>query len=127
MRTTLQMLAASVLYLRGAQSQNTQLVGRFRLKETDSQVCESAWAEMRENGNRLQLRLGDFNVYVFGLEANLAKLGYLSENPDWLYNESTKSAIGRFQSDVGLEPTGIADMTTQRALRRRAKVGASGC
>lgn len=106
---------------------STGLVGRFRLRKSDPQICANAAAEVRQNPDTSERRVGDFDFYVLEVESGLAKLGYLSETPDWLYTETTATALKRFQTDVGLSPTGIADYTTRAKLRRRATVGPSWC
>lgn len=120
-------LLDSITHLSSREGNGTQLVGQFRLKKVEPEVCKTAEAEVWEDNKRRQRKLGDFDYYVFDLKANLAKLSYLSETPDWLFTENTKAAIQRFQLDVGMTPTGVADIDTQEKLKRRAKIGPSRC
>lgn len=49
----------------------------------------------------------------------LNALGYGEIREDTYFDEATKAALKSFQSEEGLEPTGIIDATTARALSQR--------
>lgn len=57
---------------------------------------------------------------VLMLQNRLVELGYLSYAeglaPDGLYDEATAAAVARFQTQLQLEPTGIADDALQQLL-----------
>lgn len=67
---------------------------------------------------------------VSSLQSKLASLGYYSGNISGRYREGTRAAIRNFQSDFGLEVTGIADIETQQLLftsiYRPLQYGSSG-
>ena len=67
------------------------------------------------------LRLGDYDTadgvaYVVFLQNRLAELGYLDDQPDGSYTETTQNAVREFQSRNSLQATGIADPETQAKL-----------
>ncbi len=45
-----------------------------------------------------------------------AEIGYLSCTPDGDYGNKTKEAVAKYQTDMGLESTGIADPETQKLI-----------
>ena len=63
-----------------------------------------------------RLSKGDENNDVMRLQVRLYELGYLTDKRDGVYGSKTATAIGMFQQNAGLEPTGIADNETQVLL-----------
>ena len=68
---------------------------------------------------------GTYSWAVVRIQEKLLELGYLSKNAktategnvaDGVYGEGTEKAVAAFQEDHGLEPTGIADVQTQKLL-----------
>ncbi|MBE7029343.1 MAG: PDZ domain-containing protein [Ruminococcaceae bacterium] len=59
---------------------------------------------------------GDTNEEVEKIETMLYNLNYLSVTPDTVYDENTMSAVIKFQSESGLYPYGVCDLTTQTYL-----------
>lgn len=63
------------------------------------------------------LDVGDRNSDVLRLKRRLYEMGYFAKpNDNSNYTESTADVIERFQKDVGLPVTGVADPLTQAAL-----------
>lgn len=62
------------------------------------------------------LKYGDEGEAVAQLQSRLTQLYYYTGNISGRYREGTQTAIKSFQSDFGLEATGIADPETQTAL-----------
>ena len=63
------------------------------------------------------LKDGDRTDDVLALKRRLYEMGYYTKpNENKNYTESTAAVIKRFQKDVGLEATGIADPLTQAVL-----------
>ena len=63
------------------------------------------------------LDVGDRNSAVLRLKKRLYEMGYFAKpNENSNYTESTADVIERFQRDVGLPATGVADALTQAAL-----------
>lgn len=63
------------------------------------------------------LKEGDRTDDVLALKRRLYEMGYYTKkNENKNYTESTAAVIKRFQKDVGLEATGIADPLTQAVL-----------
>lgn len=63
-------------------------------------------------GERL-LEQGDCGDDVLAIEQRLCAMGYPIENPDEFYDMRTEVAVTAFQSNNGLFPYGVADITTQ--------------
>ncbi len=69
-----------------------------------------------------------FNDDVLDMQKNLAALGYdleagkqfVNNGVDGIYGDVTKAAVTQFQTDYGLEPTGIASAETLAAMEQRA-------
>lgn len=59
---------------------------------------------------------GDTHEDVEKIETMLYDLDYLTVKPDNKYDDTTKSAVAKFQQDAGLFPYGVCDMTTQSYL-----------
>ena len=59
---------------------------------------------------------GDYAWVAYLVQARLIQLDYLGGEPDGIYGEGTAKAVSKFQKDNGLEPTGEADIETQRLL-----------
>lgn len=70
------------------------------------------------------LRRGDSGETVRILQRRLKTLGWYSGQAPGFYDPMTATAVKRFQQAAGLEITGIADETTQRALFRESAPGA---
>ena len=58
------------------------------------------------------LTRGDKSDAVLDMQNRLYMLGYLLEDRDGNYGSKTQTAVKRFQTDAGLEVTGIADSAT---------------
>ena len=70
-------------------------------------------------------QMGDYSWSVVEIQSRLMELGYLDESAksavkgtaaDGVYGQGTADAVAAFQTNAGLEATGIADVATQRAL-----------
>lgn len=92
-------------------------------------VAEEAGAEPSVMPAR-DLQSGDEGDDVLFLQTRLDNLRYFSGNLDGVYGEETREAVMAFQQDMGLEPTGIADVRTQVVLSaaryRRLRYGSTG-
>jgi hypothetical protein len=62
------------------------------------------------------LQKGDSGDGVLAIQQKLVELGYLSGTPDGNFGKKTVEAIKKYQGDMGLEATGIADDATQRLI-----------
>lgn len=56
---------------------------------------------------------------VVRLQAMLIEMGYLEGNADGSFGAKTQKAVAKYQKDMGLESTGIADEETQKLLLTR--------
>ena len=66
-------------------------------------------------GNTLQKGISGSDVLE--IQKVLSSLGYLSsDNVNGIYDDMTELAVLAFQMDNSLEPTGIADLDTQKAI-----------
>ena len=75
---------------------------------TDNRIAVSQYAT---------LQLGDDNADVKALQQKLMELGYMDDdNPDTVYNESTRNAVILFQRATNSPLTGIATAELQEAL-----------
>ena len=76
--------------------------------------CSAAYAD--ENTYET-LKVGSYGTPVKDLQQRLADLNYLERSGvDGSYGNGTAKAVSSFQAAAGLEETGIADETTQKAL-----------
>ena len=62
------------------------------------------------------LQKGDSGDSVLSMQQMLVELGYLSGVPDGNFGKKTVEAIKKYQKDMGVEVTGIADEATQRLI-----------
>lgn len=62
------------------------------------------------------LQKGDSGDGVLAVQQKLVELGYLSGTPDGNFGKKTVEAISKYQTDMGIEATGIADEATQRLI-----------
>jgi len=62
------------------------------------------------------LTRGDKSDAVLDMQNRLYQLGYLMEDRDGNYGSKTQTAVKKFQTDAGLEVTGIADSKTLEKL-----------
>lgn len=62
------------------------------------------------------LQKGDKSDDVKNMQLMLVQLGYLSGTPDGDFGNKTKDAVSKYQGDMGLEATGIADEATLRLI-----------
>jgi hypothetical protein len=62
------------------------------------------------------LTRGDKSDAVLDMQNRLYQLGYLLDDRDGSYGSKTQTAVKRFQTDAGLEVTGIADSATLELL-----------
>jgi peptidoglycan hydrolase-like protein with peptidoglycan-binding domain len=53
---------------------------------------------------------------VYSLQMKLIELGYMSGSADGVYGGATETAVKTFQSENGLEATGVADSVTQEKI-----------
>lgn len=60
-----------------------------------------------------RMELGDTGKDVLAAEQRLKILGYKTEEPDEMLDEETYLVVKNFQSDRGLFPYGVLDITTQ--------------
>jgi peptidoglycan hydrolase-like protein with peptidoglycan-binding domain len=75
--------------------------------------------------------LGSIDQTVRGVQQNLVTLGITGPNGqpvgvDGYYGEGTREAVKTFQQNNGLDPTGIADEATRRAIDAAARERAQG-
>ena len=61
---------------------------------------------------------GDRGEEVRYLQWLLQQTGWLNENPDGAFGNRTEQAVMNFQTDQGLEPTGVADAALMQTLDR---------
>lgn len=76
----------------------------------------------------VDLYKGDYMYAVKVLQERLIELGYLDGTADGVYGQGTFMAVGYFQQDNGIQPTGNADVATQQILysaNAARKVGAA--
>ncbi|GAE32768.1 peptidoglycan-binding protein [Alkalihalobacillus hemicellulosilyticus] len=67
------------------------------------------------------LKRGDYDDQVIDLKVHLAIMGYeVSNNPTDFYGTITEQMVKKFQSDYGLNSTGIADSATLNKLEELA-------
>ncbi len=71
---------------------------------------------LAEGDAAVTLQYGDDGDAVTKLQTKLTELYYYSGNISGRYREGTQAAIRNFQTDFGLEATGIADAATQELL-----------
>ncbi len=62
------------------------------------------------------LKKGDKGDEVLAMQTALAEMGYLTVNPDGDFGKKTVDAIKKYQTDMGLNPTGAADEATLRLI-----------
>ena len=72
-----------------------------------------------------EVKKGDYTWSTVLIQRRLAELGYLNglsktatkgDPADGVYGEGTAKAVAQYQSDHGLNPTGVADAETQKML-----------
>ncbi|MBQ4089852.1 MAG: peptidoglycan-binding protein [Clostridia bacterium] len=68
------------------------------------------------NADYTALKSGDSGANTKKLQETLEKLGYFDSEPTGSYSTQTTSAVRRFQSQVGLNDSGNADISTLRVL-----------
>ena len=66
--------------------------------------------------SRGDLKTGDTGSAVRRLQTRLSGLGYTTDAPDGVYSGGTARALRVFQYYSGIDPTGVADVATQRRL-----------
>lgn len=66
-----------------------------------------------------QIQPGDEGEVVTQLQERLQRAGYYEGEPNGIYDEATAAAVRALQTEAGLEPTGIFDVTSFEALRDR--------
>lgn len=69
-------------------------------------------------GEEQSLKYGDHGENVVEIQTLLSNLGYYNGKISGNYLEGTRAAIRKFQSEYGLEVTGICDSVTAENLRR---------
>lgn len=62
------------------------------------------------------LKKGDKGEEVQNMQIMLVEMGYLSGTPDGDFGGKTEAAVKAYQTDMGLEATGIADEATLRLI-----------
>ncbi len=60
--------------------------------------------------------VGDQNECIIGAKERLVLLGYNVDYTSDIYTEDEKAEVERFQSDMGMYPYGVIDITTQTRL-----------
>ena len=69
------------------------------------------------------MRSGNVGEKVRQLQDKLAMLGYLSSDmADGRFGPTTQAAVMAFQTDHGIRPNGIANITTQTALDKECRI-----
>lgn len=93
---------------------------RYKVHRYDSRIASAYLRYERENGADSKgkaLRRGDRGDAVLDLQRMLTACGYpLSQ--DGRFGPATARAVGRFQADNGLAPSGVAGRDTSAALSR---------
>lgn len=112
-----------------AQGQPLAVDGRFTAETR--QAVETYQREREAQGLTVDGRagpqtLGAIDETVRGLQRNLATLGIQDANgrpivDDGYLGDGTRSAVRTFQQNNGMDPTGIADETTRRAIETAAR------
>lgn len=65
---------------------------------------------------KMLLRQGSVGGLVVTLQEALTTVGYPVPAPDGHYTAATREAVEAFQLDAELEPTGVCDAETWKAL-----------
>ncbi len=81
-------------------------------QEIDQQVSSAMEAQSQYE----TLEEGDQGDAVLAMQERLTELGYLTEEYDGHYGQTTADCVSRFQTANGIEATGTADPVTQAAL-----------
>jgi len=84
--------------------------------EVENTKYRYTWEEAPKLSYNQKFNIGDESEEIEGIETMLYKLGYLSKEPDNLYDEYTKNAVSVFQKVNDLFPYGVCDITTQSYL-----------
>jgi len=66
-----------------------------------------------------KLSLNSKHLDVFNMEKILKIMGYDVNEPDLEFDAKTCAALGEYQKNVGLYPSGILDFTTQQSLNHK--------
>jgi len=99
-----------------AASTATHLTGIINGEQIDVTVTDNKAATPTPAPTYTPLTRGDKSDAVLDMQNRLYQLGYLLEDRDGDYGSKTQTAIKRFQTDAGLEVTGIADSKTLEIL-----------
>ena len=92
--------------------------GPLHIRNGDDVIEPGRWQEIIRLSSGLQK--GDKGTSVEWMQRILARLGYLGGATDGIFGKKTQNALETFQTSCGLEPTGVADEETMKALVRQA-------
>ncbi|WP_226468470.1 peptidoglycan-binding protein [Luteimonas panaciterrae] len=115
-----------------AQSRPLQVDGQFTAETKQAVEAYQRGARLEPvDGKAGPATLGSIDREVRGLQNNLRTLGALERNgqpltADGYYGDGTRDAVRTFQQTHGINPTGIADEATRRAVETAARERAQG-
>ena len=89
---------------------------RFAIIESDSVRIGLSAAMAEESVLGVGSRDAKGEHVIYNLQARLAALGLLEDEPDGIFGKDTESALMAFQRNSGLAETGMVDDATQSAL-----------
>jgi len=87
---------------------------RVDIKLNDKIISTKDWLSQASIG--FEITKDSKKDHAKWLQRILKKMGYLKDSVDGLIGNNTKSALERFQADVGLSNTGMADWNTIQEL-----------
>lgn len=87
--------------------------------ETEEEETEPETEETEEETQaeeEISYSNGDFSDGIYEIQAELSQLGYFNDDATGYFGDLTESAVADFQSQNGLEPTGMVDELTYAAI-----------
>jgi peptidoglycan hydrolase-like protein with peptidoglycan-binding domain len=115
-----------------AQGRALQVDGQFSAETKQAVEAYQRGARLEPvDGKAGPATLGSIDREVRGLQNNLRTLGALERNgqpltADGYYGDGTRDAVRTFQQTHGINPTGIADEATRRAVETAARERTQG-
>ena len=101
-------------FISGLSPSTRNYVGlRKKLRKLDSIIADGGWGDPVE---ARQVAQDSSGLPVVRLRNRLIGMGYLSNSATTEYDDALMFAVKRFQADHGLDPDGIADRRTIRAV-----------
>ena len=92
------------------------LYGRLLLKERTPITLTKSSADETEEGKYVFSEIGSAGDEVLLLQRRLQELGYLTKDADGIYDETTASAVRKYQQEHGLSADGVAGPKTLLSL-----------